>query len=182
MLRLLLCVLLLLRLLLCVIHVVPAIVIVVGVPLCCCVVVVIVLSLSDVVDCYSAILGIVACAATPAACVCHLFSFVLPFSFVASFGVSFVSFVSFSKRAAIPNQIVVVVSFSSILSFSFGIVVPVAAVSSVAFSFVLSFAFSFSFVVLPFSFVHCVHVHGCLSFVHSWLLRWMIVWQVVVVC
>ena len=149
---------------------------------------VIVLSLSDVVDCYSAILGIVARAATPVACVCHLFSFVLPFSSVASFGVSFVSFVafvsfvSFSKGVAIPNRIVVVVSFSSILPFSFGIVVTVAVVSSVTFSFVLSFAFSLSFVVLPFSFVHCVHVHGCLSFVHSWLLRWMIVWQVVVVC
>ena len=90
---------------------------------------------------------------------------------------SFVSFVASSEWIAKANRIVVVVieSFSSILSFSFVAdvvtVVSVAVVSSVAFAFVLSFSFAFSFVtvVLTFSFVDSINVHGCL------LLHWMIV-------
>ena len=156
------------------IYVVPAIVIVVGVPLCCCVFIVIVFSLSNVVDCYSAVFGIVSCSPTPVAGIGHLFSFVLSSSF--SFVVSFVSFVAFSsKRIAVSNWVVVgVVSFPSILSFSFVvIVVAVAVVSTVAFAFMFSFAFTFSF-VFSFSFVHCVNVHGCLSSsIVGWHAGWL---------
>ena len=147
---------------------VPSVVIVVVVPLCSCILNVRAFSLSNIVNCHSAVFGKMSCSSTSVACICCLSSFVLSFV-VVSFAESFVSFVASSKWIAKANRIVVVVveSFCSLLSFSFVVdavtVVAVAVVSSVAFAFVLSFSFPFVTVVLPFSFVDCVNVHGCLS-------------------
>ena len=100
----------------------------------------------------------------------HICSMCLSLVFLCSF-LCFVSSIASSEWIAEADRTVVIAieSFSSILSFSFVIgvvtVVSVAAVSSVAFAFVLSFSFAFSFVtvVLAFSFVDCINVHGCLS-------------------